>query len=175
MSNNTHRQAGFTLLELMVTVAIVAIVASIAFSNSTDMLARDRAENHLFELKRQLMFARAKATSTDATVVVCPLNGANCTNDWQSNTVAIFVDDDNNGQFGGNDTLLREMETVPANDTLVYSGNSPISFDATGRVGLNQNGDFAYCPNTGNDSERSLTLTQSGTTLYRGATTTGCS
>ncbi|KJZ00871.1 GspH/FimT family protein [Pseudoalteromonas ruthenica] len=167
-------QSGVTLLELLVTLGIVGIVATITLSDSTDLIASDRAENQLHELKRQLMFARAKATSTDATIVVCPLSGASCSNDWQNNAVAIFVDDDDNGQFGGNDTLLREMKTVPANDTLTYSGNSPIRFDATGRVGLNQNGDFAYCPSSGNDSERTLTLTQSGSTLYRGSTNSGC-
>jgi len=53
-------QHGFTLLELMVTIAIVGIVAAIAFWNSSDMLEENRAENFLLELKRNINFARAQ-------------------------------------------------------------------------------------------------------------------
>ena len=64
-------QKGFTLLELMVTIAIVGIVAAIALWDSSDLLENDRAESYLQELKRSISFARAKATSSDAIVVVC--------------------------------------------------------------------------------------------------------
>ena len=166
---------GFTLLELMVTVGIVAIVAAIAFANSGDMLARDRAESHLQELKRQLMFARAKATSADAIVIICPLSSGNCTNNWQSNTVSVFVDENGNDAFDNGDTMLREMEAIRTGDALAFSGGDKVTYDATGRIGNNESGDFTYCPSMGDNTERTLTLTQSGTALYRGRTNQGCS
>jgi len=51
-------QYGFTLLELMVTVAIIGIIATIALWNSSDMLEENRAENFLLELKRNMSYAR---------------------------------------------------------------------------------------------------------------------
>ncbi|SJN45055.1 Type IV fimbrial biogenesis protein FimT [Pseudoalteromonas sp. JB197] len=70
-------QYGFTLLELMVTVAIVGIIATIALWNSSDMLEDNRAENFLLELKRNISYARSQAASTDEIVVVCPASSAN--------------------------------------------------------------------------------------------------
>ena len=63
-------QQGFTLLELMVTITIVGIIAVIALWDSSDLLEKDRAESYLQELKRNISFARAKATSSDSLVVV---------------------------------------------------------------------------------------------------------
>ena len=47
-------QQGFTLLELMVTIAIVGIIAVIALWDSSDLLEKDRAESYLQELKRNI-------------------------------------------------------------------------------------------------------------------------
>lgn len=66
------KQHGFTILELMVTVAIASIIATIALWNSSDMLEENRAENFLLELKRNISYARAQAASTDEIVIVCP-------------------------------------------------------------------------------------------------------
>ena len=93
-------QQGFTLLELMVTIAIVGIIATIAIWDSSDMLENDRAESYLLELKRTLSFARAKATSSDAIIVVCSGNTSRvesnrrvpCLNDWSQGTVFVFFD-----------------------------------------------------------------------------------
>ena len=58
-------QNGLTFLELMITVAIVGIIASIALWDSSDMLEENRAENYLLELKRNIAYARSQAASTD--------------------------------------------------------------------------------------------------------------
>lgn len=174
--SSRQQQAGFTLLELMTTVAIVAIVAGIAFFSAGEMLAKDRAENHLLELKRNLSFARAKASITESNVVVCPLSGSSCSTDWAANPVTIFVDADNSGGFSAGDTQLRVMDAISNSDKLTYSGTVTISFAPTGRVGANQDGTFVYCPDGADASTyRALTLTLTGSALYNGVTSTSCS
>ncbi|MBO7925793.1 MULTISPECIES: GspH/FimT family pseudopilin [Pseudoalteromonas] len=172
-------QYGFTLLELMVTVAIVGIIATIALWNSSDMLEENRAENFLLELKRNISYARSQAATNDEIVVVCPapnneVKTSNdklaCQSDWGStNMIILFVDIDNDGEYGKlPDNLLRVMAAIPANDTLNYTGNiNNLSFNTSGRITTSP-GDFIYCPNSDNKNNKVLTVSQSGTAFYLG-------
>ncbi|MFK3859069.1 GspH/FimT family pseudopilin [Pseudoalteromonas rhizosphaerae] len=177
------QQHGFTLLEVMVTLAIVGILASIAFWNSSDMLENNRAENYLLELKRNLNFARAKATGTDSLIVVCSGDTTRiendkkvtCLNDWSDGTILVFHDANGNGDYNPKqgETILRVMEEVPDNNQLTFSGDSSLRFDASGRITSNP-GTFIYCPNKDNENNKALTISQSGTALYNGDTANTC-
>lgn len=65
-------QAGFTLLELMVTIAIVAILTAIAFPDFRDLLKRSAVGGHASELIGDLNFARETASTEMSFVSICP-------------------------------------------------------------------------------------------------------
>lgn len=177
-------QRGFTLLELMVTIAIVGIVATIALWDSSDMLEENRAENFLLDLKRNISFARAKATSSDSLVVVCSGSSdsikandeTTCLNNWQSGSLFVFFDANADGIYkpGDNDAILRVMDPIPDTSQFVFSGGNSLIFNASGRITTTV-GSFIYCPNkTNNENNKMLTISQSGTALYNGETTSTC-
>lgn len=58
---NTGRAAGFTLIEMMVTIAIAGILVSIAAPSFTASLARMRLEGVMNELSTDLQFTRSEA------------------------------------------------------------------------------------------------------------------
>lgn len=180
-----NKQNGFTLLELMVTVAIVGIIASIAFWNSSNMLEENRAENFLLELKRNIAYARSQAASTDEIVVVCPTGQGkvknkqdtfNCNAKWDENKIiVVFIDVDNDGNYNNaSDTLLRAMEEISDNDKLSFDGNDRrLRFNTSGRI-TTKPGDFIFCPNGTNENNKALTVSQSGTAFYVGDTDKKC-
>lgn len=59
--NKKYGLGGFTLTELMITVAIIGIVASLAVPSFQDMLERNRLKEAAESLKSDLMFARTEA------------------------------------------------------------------------------------------------------------------
>ena len=63
-----RRLRGFTLIELMVVVALAAIVLSLAAPSFTGFLAKKRVEGVMTELATDLQYARSEAVSRNAPV-----------------------------------------------------------------------------------------------------------
>lgn len=79
-----HRRAnihsGFTLIEVMVVIALVAILASLAVPSWTQMQARIAVRTVVNDYTHSLFLARSEAVRLNAPVTVCPSNdGVVCT------------------------------------------------------------------------------------------------
>lgn len=79
---------GFTLIELMVTIAVIALVAAVAAPSMVTLLNSNRLSSSAGELAAALQLARAEAIRRSAPVTVCgSADGATCANgaawaDW---------------------------------------------------------------------------------------------
>lgn len=67
--------AGFTLLELMVTIAIVAILAAFAIPSFTTMVANSRLGGAANTLQAALLKARSEALKRNCSMIVQPRTG----------------------------------------------------------------------------------------------------
>jgi len=65
-----HKNSGFTMTELMVTIAIVAILASLAIPNFIAWLPNYRLRSGAEEIQSTLQFARLTAIKRNATATV---------------------------------------------------------------------------------------------------------
>jgi len=72
---NKKQSLGFTLTELMVIVAIIGILASIAVPSFQDMIERNRLKEAVESLKSDLMFARTEAIKRSQKVTVSRKTG----------------------------------------------------------------------------------------------------
>lgn len=70
------QQRGFTLIELMVTVAIMAILAAIAYPSFTDLIARNRLKGATEGLFADLEYAKSEAIKLNQTVTLEVTTGA---------------------------------------------------------------------------------------------------
>lgn len=80
-SYKTRASRGFTLLELMVTLAIAVILASIAAPSFQNMLASQRVQAATFDLLANLTLARSEAIKRNRSVTLAATNGEDA---WES-------------------------------------------------------------------------------------------
>lgn len=112
------RDQGFTLVELLFTLAVVAIALSIAAPSFSEMLSKQRASTATHELRSALDFARETAAHSGQSISLVANNG-----DWAAGW-EIFVDADNRG--------IRPPEQAPLAVHAALTGIS-IRTDSTSR------------------------------------------
>lgn len=156
-----RRLSGFTLLELMVVIAIVSIIAGIAVPSLSNMMESSRATSKISDISRLLVFARSQASSSRLPVTVCPLSNGACTANW-AGQLSVFEDPGSTGTLQAGRTVLRIVSAVRTGDTLNAIAGNRITFAVDGSSNISAT--FHYCPS--NKATRGLTLllTASGRT-----------
>lgn len=80
---NLHSQRAFTLVELMITLALLAIFASVAVPAFAEFISRNRQQALQDEMLAALHFTRAQAILSNSVVEICASsNGAACQTSW---------------------------------------------------------------------------------------------
>jgi type IV fimbrial biogenesis protein FimT len=72
---NRHKDSGFTLVEVMIVIAIIGIIASLAVPSYRDMVESNRLKQAAESLKSDLQFARAEAIKKSSNVLVTRSTG----------------------------------------------------------------------------------------------------
>lgn len=104
-----RRKAGFTLIELVTTMSVVAILASIAAPSFAGFLERQRASAAITSLMTHMALARVAAISRNQRSILCPSSdGVHCeaSTDWSAGWM-LFHDEDGNRMPDSSDEILR--------------------------------------------------------------------
>ncbi|WP_148649667.1 GspH/FimT family pseudopilin [Lysobacter antibioticus] len=129
-----RRSAGFTLIELMVTIGIAAILLALALPSFTESMRSNRVSTATNQVLATFNFARAEALRAKSQAWVCPSNDSrtDCGTDWARGMV---VWTDENGD--GDRTVATEVKRViePQDGvTFTFPDTKPIGFDDRGRA-----------------------------------------
>ena len=143
---DTRRTActGVTLVELMMVVAIMAIMQAWAVPSFSSMLHASRTSGATDALHKHLLLARSEAGKRGARVVLCKsASGVSCNSSggWEQGWV-VFHDVNNNAAIDPGETVLGVMQALP--ESVKVSGNSPlssyVSYGPSGRVSKTSGG-----------------------------------
>jgi type IV fimbrial biogenesis protein FimT len=144
-----HNQDGLTLIELVVAIAVLAILVTWAVPGFQTMTARNEVAAEVMRLKTALALARNTAVTRRTTIAVCPLpspDGTTCTFvDW-SHPLIVVDGQAPSGDLSGVDRLkVLEGSTGPS---VTFNRDYPIRYQATGWA-RGHNGTFEICGRQG--------------------------
>lgn len=157
-------RAGFTLIELMITIVIIAIMAALAGPSLYRMVSDNRITTATNEVIADLNTARSEAIRTGQRVVVCRSDtGTQCstTASWSSGWLVYrSLDDDEVVEAG--ETIVRVHNALSDNLHLSYSGNPNfIDFLANGHTN-GRMGTFLVCNPSQRDQSRAVVISLAG-------------
>ena len=113
-----YNQNGFSLIELLLTTALISIVTAIGVPSMSDFIKNDRLSTQINTLVGHLSLARSQAVTLAQPVSVCASSDlATCSSDDWANGWLVYVDADSSGDFSTGDELLRVHEALPGNST----------------------------------------------------------
>lgn len=138
---------GFTAIELMVTVAVLAVLAAIAAPSFKPLFERWQVRQATEELQSTLYFARSEAVKRGGGIGIqanASLDGCSVseTELWNCGWV-VFIDKNNNGTNDSGDEEIQR--TAPPSHVKVQSGlSNPVLADRWGQLSSNGTSNFVF-------------------------------
>jgi len=168
--------SGFTLVELMVAVVVMAVLIGIAIPSFTEIMLSSRLRSYASDLVASANLARGEAIKRNAVVAMCvSSDGASCTTGgWEQGWV-IFHDVDKSGALDTGETVIQKQQAA-ASGYLISNAASidSISFQPSG-LGATQ-ATLVVCratPTVGSQ-EREVTISATGRASMVKTTTGSC-
>lgn len=154
------QQKGVTLVELMVSVSIVAIILAFVGPSIQSILIKNRIIAEINETSSLIQYARHHAIDEQAQVVVCPSKDYSvCSTDWNDPKI-VFIDEDANAIRAATEELLVSIG-ASSSTSLMTNTTNIIKFAETGEANLST--EILICHKNGNaEYARSLSVTLQG-------------
>lgn len=145
MPRPLSRQHGLTLIELLITLAVTAVLFGLAVPSYSDLMQRLASEHAARQLFSALTLARAQALSTRQTLILCPgVDGCSGAPDWDAGYL-IGIDANHNDRLEPGERVIWRGEAQPRVSIRSNSGRPQLRFLPTGRAS-GTNATFRVCP-----------------------------
>lgn len=132
--------AGFTILELMIAVAVLAILMGIAVPSFSEMIRQNRLAAQSNDFLTATAVARSEAVKRGSRVTLCPANGNNCSGNavWSSGWLVITDDGPNIGTLDAGEMVLQRWPSAAGQSLAVTNGGglTSVSYIGSGATTL---------------------------------------
>jgi len=173
---------GMSLVEIMLTITILAILLAMAAPSVTSIVQNSRIRSQAGDMMANLAIARAEAVKRGVYVSLCPSSNWNVTppscttgaltTSWNQGYI-VFADANKDGNVDPGDTLIAVVEPFPGSalgtppNAFTSSGftNTPVNvlqFRPSGAANLPANGTFALCDTRSGPWGRTITISPTG-------------
>ena len=140
--------SGFTLFELMISITVLGILATVSLPNLSAMLQNNAGETVLNDVARTMSMARASAVVQGHTITMCrSIDNKACNGEWH-NGILVFLDRNGNRIVDTNDEIIHVTSFANIPGTLKLSSfpsKQYLQFTPAGVIN-NQTGNFTWCP-----------------------------
>lgn len=167
--NATHwaralrRQRGITLIELLVTLSIAAILLTVAVPNFITFVQNNRLATQANDLVTMLNYARSESVKRNQRITVCSsTTGSACAGSttWETGLL-VFADTNGDGVVDGGEDILQVRQEMEGNNTLRAGIRTRVTYQATGfSSGFNDT--FRLCDSRGTASARAIVVSNQG-------------
>jgi type IV fimbrial biogenesis protein FimT len=137
-SIGNKRNNGFTLIELMVTLALAAIIAFVAVPNMSNFVLSSKIKNRTSELVSAIGLARSAAIKNKAPAILCVGTATTCSGtDWGAGWVA-WLDSDGDSVFDSgspdNEPMLYVAELSAGDKATINFASSSLRIRPDGTI-----------------------------------------
>lgn len=150
---------GFSLVELLAMISIVAILAAIALPNFSAAIKSERDTSQINSLLDGLSLARSEAIKYGNPVTICAGNSNACAAaSWTDGWIVFYV----TPPPGATTSTIRVFPAISSNNTLTSSGGNSFTFLSTGMLNPAIASTFIVCDSRGPPHGRLIDLLTSG-------------
>lgn len=165
-SGTRNKVSGFSLVELLIGTAILAILAAIAIAVFSHITDRNQLASATNELVWSLKFARSEAIKNNKRVILCAsVDQHNCSGSWHHGWI-LFIDHNNTAKPDSAAAIRHVRHAFPKQVSITGNAKikSNIAYQPTGLLGatsgLLQNGIFTI--EVGKDYSQQIVISTSG-------------
>ena len=144
-------QNGFTLMELIIVLAIIAIVATLTIPNAGNYVDNNRLAAAAADMASALQTARAESVGRNAPVTICASNqnGTQCSGapeQWEKGWI-LFVDSDTDDTVDAGEEVLQYHEPFANSVTIraTSGADEAITFFPSGRTSISSTQTLVLC------------------------------
>jgi len=155
------REAGFTLIELIITVFILSVLLAVAMPSFLDTVRSNQISAQANDFVGALSLARSEAVKRGRNITITATSSTS-SNEFGGGW-SIFVDSDNDGVVDSGEEIIRVHEALQGSNTLNSVNNiSTLAFTATGFLSTTNTLTFRLCETRAGKIGREITIKATG-------------